>query len=89
LALAVASGSSYSKGFCSDCAPMNAAKSRVLAMEQRHEAVLRQLRLAPVADRRSPVGHFMSTPPSSVGNVWTAALHRTPRLHAAMREHHP
>jgi hypothetical protein len=47
-ALAVASGSSYSWGFCSDWPLMNAIG--VLAMDHRQEAVLRKLCLAPVGN---------------------------------------
>ena len=61
----------------------------VLAVHQRHEAVLGQLGLAPVVMAIS-VGHFMSTPPSSVGKVCagrpsTAPPDSMPR----MREHQP
>ena len=72
LALAVASGSSYSNGFCSDCAPMNAAKSLFLRWTSGMKPFF-----ASSASRRSEmaisVGHFMATSPSSVGNVWTGS----------------
>ena len=89
LAFAVASGSSYSVGFCSDCAPMNAAKSRVLPVDQRHQAVLGELRLAPVAD--GDLGRALHVDAAVVGREGvrgrpsTAPPDSTPR----MREHQP
>ncbi len=88
-ALAVASGSSYSSGLASDCAPMNAAMSLFLRCTTGISPIL-----SSSAERRSviaiSVGHFMSTPPSSVGKVCvgrpsTAPPDSTPR----MRVHQP
>ena len=81
--MAVASGSSYSNGFCSDCAPMNAAKSEFLRWTSGMKPFL-----ASSASRRSlmaiSVGHFMSTPPSSVGKVCVGRpFDRAARLDAA------
>src|SRR5439155_5541279 len=82
-------GSVYSNGFCSDWAPMNAARSVFFLWSNGMKPFL-----ASSASRRSlmaiSVGHFMSTPPSSVGNVCTgrpstAPPDSTPR----MREHQP
>src|ERR1700730_72811 len=88
-AFAVASGSVYSVGFCRDCAPMNAAISVFLRW-----IIGIMPTFANSASRRSliaiSVGHFISTPPSSLGNVWTgkpstAPPDSTPR----MEEHQP
>ena len=49
-ALALAAGSKYVFGFWHDWAPMNTAKSRVLAVQQRQEAEVGQLELAAVGD---------------------------------------
>src|ERR1700676_517205 len=88
-AFAVASGPVYWKGFCNDCAPMNAATSVFLRWISGIMPTF-----ASSASRRSlmaiSVGHFISTPPSSLGKVWTgnpstAPPDSTPR----MDEHHP
>ncbi len=80
----MASGSSYSNGFCSDCAPMKAAKSLFLRWISGMKPFF-----ASSASRRSlmaiSVGHFMSMPPSSVGKVCagrpsTAPPASTPRM---------
>ena len=46
----MASGSSYSVGFCNDCAPMNAAKSEFLRWTSGMNPFLAQFRLSPIAD---------------------------------------
>src|SRR6185312_8630817 len=88
-ALAVASGSLYSAGFCNDCAPMKAAVSEFLRWISGMKP-----QAASSASRRSliaiSVGHFISTPPSSLGNVCTgrpstAPPDSTPRID----EHQP
>lgn len=88
-ALAVASGSSYSSGLFKDCALMNAAMSEFLRCTSGISPIL-----SSSAERRSviatSVGHFMSTPPSSVGKVCvgrpsTAPPDSMPRI----REHQP
>jgi len=86
----VASGSSYSKGFCSDWAPMNGREVGVLPVHQRHEPVLRQFRLAAVADRDLGRALHVGRRRRPVGNVWvgspsTAPPDSMPRI----REHQP
>ncbi len=85
----MASGSSYSWGFCSDWPLMKAAKSEFLRW-----IIDRKPFFESSASRRSEmaisVGHFMSTPPSSdgklcVGRFSTAPPDSMPRI----REHQP
>src|SRR6185369_18006671 len=88
-ALAVASGSAYSVGFCSDCAPMKAAVSEFLRWMSGMKP-----QPASSASRRSlmaiSVGHFMSTPPSSLGNVCTGKPSTVPPDSTPrMDEHQP
>src|SRR3569833_3985924 len=88
-AFAVASGSSYTPGFCSDCAPMKAAKSEFFLWMSGMKPFL-----ADSASRRSlmaiAVGHFMSTPPSSVGKACVGRPStEPPDSMPRMREHQP
>src|SRR5688572_22243207 len=89
LAFAVASGSVYWDGFCNDCAPMKAAMSVFLrwisGMKPQSASSFSRRSLIAIS-----VGHFMSTPPSSLGKVCTgrpstAPPDSTPRID----EHQP
>src|SRR3979411_2406689 len=79
----------YSMGFCNDCAPMKAAMSVPL----RCTSGIRP-GFASAPSRRSlmgiSVGHFMSTPPSSLGKASTGKLStRPPDSTPRMEEHQP